>query len=325
MSGIDVVTIGETMVLLVPPEPVPLADAAELAVHVGGAESNVAGYLVGLGHRVRWVSRLGDDPFGDLVLRRLESSGVDTSAVIRVPGGRTGLYLKAPGAGQTTVHYYRERSPAAALAPDVLDDPRVADGRILHLSGITAALSACSRELVCTAVSRRRVPGRLVSFDVNHRPKLWSVDEAAAVLARIADASDVVFVGFDEAETLWGCTTPADVRALLPHPGTVVVKDGAIGAHSFGAGGEVFVPTPRATVVEPVGAGDAFAAGYLAGVLEGHDEETKLRLGHLVAAAALGVRGDHADLPSRSWLGQRLDLPAAEWAGLDLSGQPGET
>lgn len=317
MSDVDVVTIGETMVLLVPQEPVPLAHAAGLAVHIGGAESNVAVYLVELGHRARWVSRLGDDPLGDLVLRRLESSGVDTSAVVRVPGGRTGLYLKDPMAERTTVHYYRDGSPAAALAPDALDDPMVADGRILHLSGITAALSEPARDLVRAAV-RRPVPGRLVSFDVNHRPTLWRAGEAGGVLAELADAADLAFVGFDEAQRLWGCATPADVRDLLPNPGTVVVKDGAVGAYSFGAG-QVFVPTPTVTVVEAVGAGDAFAAGYLSGVLDGRDERARLRLGHLVAASALSVRSDHAHLPSGSWLRQRIDLPAAEWAKLDLT------
>ncbi|HVV21022.1 MAG TPA: sugar kinase [Pseudonocardiaceae bacterium] len=314
----DVVTIGETMVMLVPPDSVPLAEAATLAVHIGGAESNVAVYLVELGHRARWVSRLGDDPFGDLVLRQLAESGVDTSAVARVPGGRTGLYLKDPGAGRTTVHYYREQSPAAELTPATLDDPLVAGGRVLHLSGITAALSRSACDLVRTAVRERPDPDRLVSFDVNYRPKLWPVDEAAVVLAEIADAADLVFVGFDEAQKLWDCTTPADVRDLLPKPATVVVKDGAIGAHSFGTD-EVFVPTPRVTVVEPVGAGDAFAAGYLAGVLEDEDDRARLRLGHLVAAAALSVRSDHAHLPSRARLRECVALSEEDWSRLDLS------
>ncbi|HEX5118848.1 MAG TPA: sugar kinase [Pseudonocardiaceae bacterium] len=307
---VDVVTIGETMVMLVPREPVPLADATSLAVHVGGAESNVAIYLIELGHSARWVSRLGDDPFGEMVLRQIGAAGVDISAVVRVPG-RTGVYVKNPGAGQTTVHYYREGSPAAALGPDALD----AEGRILHLSGITAALSASARELVRTAV-RDRVPGRVVSFDVNYRPALWPVHEAAPVLAELADASDLVFVGFDEARLLWGCPTPAAVRDLLPHPETVVVKDGAVGAYA----GDVFVPTPPVTVVEPVGAGDAFAAGYLAGVLEGLGDRERLRFGHLVAAAALSVRSDHGHLPARSWLCERIDLPDDEWARLDLTG-----
>lgn len=320
-SPVEVVTIGETMVMFVPLEPVPLTEAASLAIHIGGAESNVATYLAELGHRVRWASRLGDDPFGDRILRELDLVGVDTSAVVRVPGGRTGLFVKDPYGGHTTVHYYREQSPARQLAPAALGDPLLAGGRILHLSGVTAALSADSRDLVRTAVRDRLDPHRLVSFDVNYRPKLWTTDEAAPVLAELADASDLVFVGLDEAQKLWGCTAAADVRKLLPDPATVVVKDGPVGAYCFGAAGELFVPTPRATVVEPVGAGDAFAAGYLAAVLEGENDEVKLRLGHLVAAAALTVPSDHARLPPRAWLQAHVALPVGEWARLDLSGR----
>ncbi len=317
----DVVTIGETMVMLVPAEGGPLSDATGLAVHVGGAESNVAACLAGLGHRARWISRLGDDPFGDLILRRLTAAGVDTSAVERVPGGRTGLYLKDTGEARTTVHYYRDGSPARALSPAVLRDPAVAGARVLHLSGITAALSATARDLVRTAVRAPRPTGGTVSFDVNHRAGLWPAETAAPVLAELADAADTVFVGLDEAAVLWGCGTPQDVRDLLPGAGTVVVKDGAVGAYALRARETVFVPTPRVTVVEPVGAGDAFAAGYLAGLLDGADESVRLRYGHLMAATALGVAGDHTAPPPGALLRRHLALSEAAWAALDLTGR----
>jgi 2-dehydro-3-deoxygluconokinase len=318
---VDVIAIGETMVMLVPDEPVPLSQATDLSVHIGGAESNVATYLAELGHRVRWASRVGDDPFGEMIVRRLSRAGVDTTAVVRVPGGRTGLYVKdSPGGGETTVHYYRDRSPAWDLTPATLEDPLLGRARILHLSGITAALSATARDLVLSAVRERLGPARLVSFDVNYRPKLWPVSQAAPLLAEIANASDLVFVGLDEAQTLWGCRTPQDVREVLPRPCRVVVKDGPVGAYCSGPGGDTFVPTPRVTVVEPVGAGDAFAAGYLAAVLDGAQDEARLRLGHLVAAAALSVRSDHTDLPDPAWLRKQLSLPANDWARLDLTG-----
>jgi 2-dehydro-3-deoxygluconokinase len=269
---------------------------------------------------VRWASRLGDDPFGELIVRELEDAGVDTCAVVRVPGGRTGVYVKDTHAGETAVYYYRDLSAACGLTADVLRDPRLDGARVLHLSGITAALSDTSRDLVRAAVGEGRVPGRLVSFDVNYRAGLWPVATAAPLLAEVADRSDLVFVGLDEAGTLWDCTAPADVRTVLPGPGTVVVKDGAAGAYSLVAGGEVFVPSPRVRVVEPVGAGDAFAAGYLAALLEDFGEEARLRFGHLVAAAALSVTSDHGALPSRAWLRDRLESAADVWARLDLTG-----
>jgi 2-dehydro-3-deoxygluconokinase len=319
VEPVDVVTIGETMVMLVPREPVPLAEASSLSLHIGGAESNVATYLAEFGHRVRWLSRVGDDPFGDMIVRQLAGAGVDTTAVIRVRGGRTGLYVKDTHAGATTVHYYRDGSPAWGLAPAALGDPLLDRARVLHLSGITAALSASARELVLAAVRERREPAPLVSFDVNYRSQLWPVPEAAPLLARIADASDLVFVGLDEAQTLWGCREPGDVRSVLPSAERLVVKDGSVGAYCFGPGGDVFVPAPRVTVVEPVGAGDAFAAGYLSAVLTGEDEKTRLRLGHLVAAAALSTHSDHARLPGHDVVRARLDLPDRDWARLDLT------
>jgi 2-dehydro-3-deoxygluconokinase len=316
---LDVVTIGETMVMFAPVEPVPLARAPRLAMYAGGAESNVATHLAELGHHVRWASRLGDDPFGELILRELEDAGVDTRAVVRVPGGRTGVYVKDTHAGSTAVYYYRDRSAARGLTPAVLGDPLLDGARILHLSGITAAISDSSRAMVLAGVRERPDPSRLVSFDVNYRPGLWPAETAAPLLAEVADRSDLVFVGLDEARVLWDCRDPGDVRAVLPSPGTVVVKDGEVGAYSLGPGGDVFVPSPRVRVVEPVGAGDAFAAGYLAAVLEGEAEEARLRVGHLLAAGALSVTSDHGRLPGRAWLRRHLEISAGEWSRLDLS------
>lgn len=317
----EVVTIGETMVMFTPAEPVPLAQAGSLTMHPGGAESNVATYLAELGHRVRWAGRLGDDPFGELILRELADAGVDTRAAVRVPGERTGVYVKDTHGGRTAVHYYRDLSAACGLSPAALDDPLLDGARILHLSGVTPAISGSARDMVLAAVGERRDPARLVSFDVNYRAPLWPVATAAPVLAAIADRSDLVFVGLDEARVLWDCAEPADVRTVLPNPGTVVVKDGEVGAYGSGPRGEVFVPSPRVRVVEPVGAGDAFAAGYLAAVLEERDEEARLRFGHLLAAAALSVTSDHGALPPRPRLRERLELSAEAWARLDLSGE----
>jgi 2-dehydro-3-deoxygluconokinase len=129
---------------------------------------------------------------------------------------------------------------------------------------------------------------------VNYRPGLWPVASAAPVLLELAARASIVLVGLDEARKLWGVSSAADVRALLPQPSVLVVKDAAVGATSFRAGSTDFVPTPPVEVVEPVGAGDAFAAGYLAGVLRDLPETDRLALGHRIAAAALSVTGDVA-------------------------------
>ncbi len=153
----------------------------------------------------------------------------------------------------------------------------------------------------------------MVSFDVNYRAALWPVDVAGPVLLSIASESDICFVGLDEAELLWGCATAEAVHALLPDVPRLVVKDGATGAHSFGVGGYSFVPSLPVDVVEPVGAGDAFAAGYLASVLGGRPEKFRLRLGHLLAAQVLSVTSDHGELPVWDELLRRCELPDDKW------------
>ncbi|MCX5065398.1 sugar kinase [Micromonospora lupini] len=318
----EVVTVGETMVVLCPPPGEPLEHAERVAVSVGGAESNVAGYLARLDHPTAWVSRVGDDPFGRAVVRHVADAGVRVDLVGVDPAAPTGLYLKDPGPTATAVHYYRAGSAASRMDPGALADPRLAGARVLHLSGITPALSASCRALVEHAVTDRPLPGALVSFDVNHRARLWPAERAAPVLRDLADRSDLVFVGQDEAYALWGAADAAAVRRLLPGPQTVVVKDGAVCATALSRdAAPVVVPAPRVSVVEPVGAGDAFAAGYLAGLLRDLDPARRLRLGHLVAAQALGSAGDNAPLPAWSWFRRLLDGP---WSPPDLTTAPTE-
>ncbi|MGW1062463.1 sugar kinase [Micromonospora rubida] len=319
MTGPEAVTIGETMVVLSPVDATPLERADRVRLGVGGAESNVAVGLAGLGHRVAWVSRVGDDPFGRMVAREVADAGVDVDLVAVDPAAPTGVYFKDPRPDATGVYYYRAGSAASRLGPEALDDPRLAGARLLHLSGVTPALSESCRALVSHAVDGRPLGDALVSFDVNHRPRLWPADRAADVLRDLADRADVVFVGLDEAERLWGSTDPQAVRRLLPHPQVVVVKDGAVGATALPrAGAGVFVPALRVPVVEPVGAGDAFAAGYLSALLRGLGPTAALRCGHLVAVRALAVPGDCAPSPDRRDLAAAVALPLERWAALDL-------
>ncbi|MDG4819169.1 sugar kinase [Micromonospora sp. WMMD956] len=316
--GPEVVAVGETMVVMSPADAAPLDRADRLRLGVGGAESNLAIGLAGLGHRVAWVSRVGDDPFGRMVLREVAGGGVDVGSVALDPHAPTGVYFKDPRPEATGVHYYRAGSAASRLGPGALDDPRLAGARLLHLSGITPVLSESCRALVAHAVDDRPLGDALVSFDVNHRPRLWSADRAADVLRDLADRADIVLVGLDEAERLWGAADPQAVRRLLPRPATVVVKDGAVGATALPrTGPAVFVPALRAPVVEPVGAGDAFAAGYLSAVLRGLDQAAALRCGHVVAVRALAVPGDCAPPPRRRDLDGVVALTADRWAALD--------
>ncbi|MFD7517340.1 sugar kinase [Streptomyces niveus] len=313
-----VVCIGETMAALAPDPVAPLDTAELLRLDVAGAESNVAMYLADHGVPARWVSALGDDPFGRRVRERIAASGVDVSGVRTDPARPTGLLVKNPGTESTGVHYYRTGSAASALGPPALDDPAVRDAALVHLTGITPALSASCRALVDRALRPERPYA--VSFDVNHRPALWRDEPAAEVLLPLAARADLVLVGLDEAQALWGpALTSADaVRALLPQPRVLVVKDGARAATAYVGGSTYTVPAPKVRVVEPVGAGDAFAGGFLAGLLRYDDPVRALRLGHLTAASALRVPADHGPLPPPDRIRELLSADDNAWNALSI-------
>ena len=169
---------------------------------------------------------------------------------------------------------------------------------LLHVSGITAAISASAATFLSHVIGRAREHGVPVSFDVNHRAPLWDAATAAPALLELARSADIVLVGRDEAEALWSTPTAADVRALLPHVAELIVKDGDIGATAFVGDDEVFEPALVVEVVEPVGAGDAFAGGYLAGRLSGDSVNDRLRAGHARAARTLQTTTDSIDEPA---------------------------
>ncbi|MFJ6070377.1 sugar kinase [Streptomyces sp. NPDC093065] len=310
-----VVCLGETMAAMAPPPPHPLDGTDSLRLSVAGAESNVAMYLADLGLPVSWLSAVGDDALGRRVRAAVARAGVDVSGVRTDPARPTGLLLKDPGPAGTRVHYYRTGSAASALGPDLLDDERFGDAALLHLTGVTPALSPSCRALVERAL--RTPPAHrthAVSFDVNHRAALWPPDTAPSVLRELADRADIVFVGLDEAQDLWGAgLTEADVRRLLSRPRVLVVKDGGRGATAFTEQGVCTVPALATEVVEPVGAGDAFAAGFLAGLWNGTGLTRALRLGHLTAGSALKVVGDHGPLPDEGTVAAMLALAEQDW------------
>uniref|UniRef100_A0AAU3IEE6 Sugar kinase n=1 Tax=Streptomyces sp. NBC_01393 TaxID=2903851 RepID=A0AAU3IEE6_9ACTN len=358
-GGVDVVALGESMVTFLPTSPGRLADVPSFERGIGGAESNVACVLARAGHSVRWVGRVGADGFGDHLVEAITAYGVDTSAVRRDPARPTGVYFRTAGDRATGAHevaYYRAGSAASAMTARNTDLAAARSGRVLHLSGITAALSDGCLALMRELTAPR--PGRpLVSFDVNHRPGLWrDHPEGPRVLLDLARRADLVFVGDDEARDAWGLRGAHAIREALPEPDVLVVKDGKAGAVVFdrttagstggtetagnavraegrtaGGGGEcgedvagaVFVPALRVDVVAAVGAGDAFAAGFLSATLRGLPARDRLRHGHLTAAAALTVPGDLADPPARGLADRLAALDDGAWETLRLG--PGWT
>jgi 2-dehydro-3-deoxygluconokinase len=317
--GPDVVCVGETMVMLTPVVPAPLAERPQLTMEVGGAESNVACGMAQLGHHAVWLSRVGADPFGQIITRTLAAHGVDVRDVEVDPARPTGLYLKDPGVRGSTVHYYRKGSAAAAMGPAFAEVVRARAGRLVHLSGITPVLSAGCAALVERLLAEHVPGGPLISFDVNYRPALWEPTRAAEALLPLARRADVVLVGRDEAETLWGTGTPDDIRTLFPAVPCLVVKDAEHGATCYEGDERTFVPALKIEVLEPVGAGDAFAAGFLSGLAGGRPARERLRLGHITAAAALGCVGDLAVFPPSATRERMLAAADEMWPGVGLA------
>lgn len=283
------IAIGETMALVTPRDATPLVDAVDVELTVGGAESNVAMHVADLGGDAGWLSALGDDALGRRVHRTIAAHGVDTRWVEFDAQSPTGVYFKNPGHG---VLYYRAGSAASKMTPATIAGVPLEEARIVHVSGITPALSEGCASLIGAVIDRVAASEALLSFDVNHRAALWPASVASPVLRSLANRADIVFVGLDEAETLWGCRTPGEVRQVLPHPERLIVKDGEVGATQFSDAGEEFVPAIATEVVEAVGAGDAFAAGYLFGVLAGATAMDCLHGGHERAHLVLQSTGD---------------------------------
>jgi 2-dehydro-3-deoxygluconokinase len=312
-AGLDLVSAGESMVMFVPDPPMAFSDASQYRPTVAGAESNVAAFAAALGLRTAWISRVGADAFGDYMTAHLSELGVVVASVERDRVRPTGVAFKElTHDGRTGVAYYRRGSAASMIDENVAAKVRSMRSRMLHLSGITPALSDSCLAFVESLVAERP-PGTLLSFDVNWRPSLWS-DNDPGVLHRIAQAADIVFVGGDEAHELWGVSSPREVRRLLPAPSVLVVKQGPVGATAFTTDAELFVPSLEVDVVEPVGAGDAFAAGFLVGTRRGLPLKSRLRLGVIVAASALSVSSDVGPLPSAQTIEAMLGLDDEEWA-----------
>jgi 2-dehydro-3-deoxygluconokinase len=298
----DVVTFGETMALFTPRETGPLRYVPEFRLKMGGTESNVAIALARLGISVGWFSRLGDDELGRFIAHNVRGEGVDTSRVVIDGEAQTALYLKEISAvGETTVYYYRRGSAASRMQPSDLDPRYIADARWLHLTGITPALSESCHATVAQAVELARAAGRIVSFDPNMRLKLWSATAARETMTPLIERSHVLLGGSEEMTLIFGTATPdaAADWALTLGVEIAVIKLGAEGALVATAEERRIVPPfsiPR--VVDTVGAGDGFDAGFIAGRLLGRDPWEAAVLGNVVGAHALMVEGDFEGYPT---------------------------
>jgi 2-dehydro-3-deoxygluconokinase len=307
----DLIALGETMLALAPPPGRSLRDAAHLLIDHAGAESNTCVGLARLGFRVAWVSRLGADAAGDRILDALRAEGpgtIDTRWVRRDTSRPTGLMVKAPGTG---VRYYRTGSAASEMSPEDLEDVPVAEARAVLVTGVTALIGPRPHAAGLTLFTARGAPPPLATaappslataplriFDPNLRAGLWGSDRRAELVRPFIDNCDLLLAGAQELAEILG-TGDADAlarRAAGRGPREIVVRDAnTIGALSEGVWRELDIT--RDAAVDPIGAGDAFNAGYIATRLRGGTIDDALRAGARCGAAVTTAVSDTSGFP----------------------------
>ena len=299
MSG-GLVTLGETMGLVIQRHPGSLRNGEAMTFGMGGSESNVAIGVRRLGTPATWIGRLGDDPPGHLIQRELRAERV-TAITVSDPAP-TGLMMRwRPSGAHARVTYHRRESAGAHLRAADIPDDLIREAAVLHVTGITLALGPGPAEAVAHAVSVARAAGVTVTFDLNYRRALWSEAEAEPVLAAAVRQADVVFAGEAEAEIVTHTADPLHAALALESlgPAQVLIKRGAHGCLARIDGATLEQPAPAVSVVDTVGAGDAFAAGYLAELMAGADPAARVRTAVAAGAFAVTVSGDWEGMPDR--------------------------
>ncbi|MGM0409977.1 MAG: sugar kinase [Bacillota bacterium] len=304
----DVVTLGETMVMMTPKSEGKLKYISDFSKNLGGAESNFAIGLARLGIETGWISRLGNDSFGDYIEFFIRGEGVDVSKVIRDDKNPTGLMVKERRSiGETKVFYYRNNSAASHMQPADLDESYLKHAKILHLSGITPALSKSCRKTVYKAIDIAKANDLKISFDPNIRLKLWNNKNLMRKeMINICKKADIILPGFEEAKKIFEKENEKELinEFLEYNPEVVVMKMGEKGA-IFATEKDNFTQVDSYSpdkIIDTIGAGDGFAAGFISGLLRGYSYHKSVKLGNAVGAFALTVKGDVEGLPTQEEL-----------------------
>lgn len=297
----EIVTLGETMAAFAPQSGGPLRYIRDYQMRIAGSESNLAIGVEKLGHTAGWISRLGDDEFGHFVRSFIRGEGVDTSQVIMDEHTSTGLMFKEIGEGETKVFYYRSGSAASRLSPEDVCESYIQSAKLVYLTGITPVLSDSCRNAVERCFDISKEAGVPLCFDPNIRRRLWRGNNHQDLIRSMTLRSEIVLMGLDEAEILFGTRDFEAVFHRLFTEGAathVALKNSSHGAW-VGVPGEIIPVEPYpCTCIEPIGAGDAFNAGFLCGLLDGESVERCGQIGAICGALAVQTPGDIEGYPS---------------------------
>ncbi|MFC0524684.1 sugar kinase [Pontibacillus salicampi] len=298
----DVITIGDAMITFDPSQRGPMRYASSFERKAGGAEFNFAIGCSRLGLATGWISRLGNDEFGRYIYNFARGEGIDVQDVHLVDGYPTSVNFKEvmeDGTGRT--FYYRANSPMSTLTEDSITEECLQTAKVLHITGVFTAINPSKHvDIVKHAIQLAKRHGCLVSLDPNIRLKLWSQEEARAVLTSFLPDVDVLMTGLDEAELLFGTNEPDEIFNHCKQYGiqTLALKLGENGAVGYQNGRKVIAEAvPPQKVVDTVGAGDGFDAGFIYGLLQGWQLERTLRFANTIGSKVVSVYGDNEGLP----------------------------
>ncbi|SFL89000.1 sugar kinase [Salibacterium qingdaonense] len=298
---LDVISIGDAMITMNPKSRGPLMFSHEFERKMGGAELNLIVGCARLGLQPGWISRFGQDGFGRYILNYMRGEGVDVSRTKLLENYRTPLNIKEvleDGSGST--FYYRFPSPTEDITPADMEENYLKQARVFYISGVFLSLAGKNLDIIKKGIQIAKKHNRMVALDPNIRLKLWSREQARETMLPILPDVDIMMSGKEEADLLFGEQPDEAHLETFGQYGIsyVALKKGGEGASGWFSGeGSTFVPPESVKVVDTVGAGDGFNAGFLYSILRGFDLKRSLRFANTVGAMVTGVSGDNEGLP----------------------------
>ncbi|WP_404455111.1 sugar kinase [Oceanobacillus kapialis] len=298
----DIITIGDAMIAFNPVTTGPMRFSESFVKKVGGAELNVVIGCSRLGLSTGWISRLGNDEFGKHIRNFARGEGVDVSQVELVENYPTSLNFKEiKEDGNVNTFYYREKSPVLTMTPDSLQEEYFRNAKILHITGIFPAVNTENNlPIMKQAIKLAKKHGVMVSFDPNIRLKLWSKEEASRILSSLLPDVDILLAGSEEMEIILGINEPKAIIEACKKFGIkyVAIKKGSEGSVGYYNNEQIELPAVKVKkVVDTVGAGDGFNAGFLYGITNNWPLEKTLTFANTIGAMVVGVKGDNEGLP----------------------------
>jgi 2-dehydro-3-deoxygluconokinase len=312
MNSLDVITFGEAMTMFMAEKPGPLHEIKHYTKELAGAETNVAIGLARLGLRTGWVSKVGNDPFGTFIMKRLQEESVNTDCVLVDSEYATGFQIKSKvEVGDPEVCYFRKNSAASHLHSSDFNQNYFLTAKHMHMTGIPLAVSASMREFALHALISMKAAGRTVSFDPNLRPTLWaSKEEMIFTINEAAKQANYVLPGIEEGKILTGYENPEDIASYYLDAGVelVVIKLGEQGAFFKTAREQGMVEGIKVThIVDTVGAGDGFAVGLLSGLLQNDSLTQSVMRANAIGSLAVQSPGDNDGYPTEQQLQRYME------------------